>query len=1748
MVLFQLKNQDNMNPFDGYQVPDGFFSEQGLFQNKRNQLFRGVDKKTNTPVTLKKARPDGIGIHEVSKLSHEYNVLKTLDHQGIIKANELITSGKMMTLVLEWFEGETLKERMIRAPLSMELFFDVAVQLCGVLQYLHQSNIIHRDINPANILISADDKIKVIDFGISTVLQAEQNDAVTPDLIEGTLGYMAPEQTGRTSYTVTNSCDLYSLGIVLYEMLAGKLPFDSADPLEIIHFHLSRKPLWLQKINKLLPYGICAVVQKLLEKSPDDRYQSAGGVLADLHVLADAYHKHLKTDGFIAGQTFGNERFKQVQKLYGREKETAELNRYYDELEQTKSALVLISGYSGVGKSALVKQIQQPIVEKRGLFITGKFDQFKQNIPYFSFIEAFRELIKTLLSESEDSINYWRQHLTQVLGDNGGLITEVIPYLEMIIGKQPQVAKLQAAEQEFRFRMVMLDFIYAFTSPGRPMVIFLDDLQWSDLPSLNLLERILITPGNGNVLILGTYRDNEVTDMHPLRVTIRQLAASSVPMRDIKLYPLNEATTTRITADSFGMSSEDALELGRLVYRKTDGNPFFINRFLKSLYLDGYIRYNTSRRWEWDAGIIDGLEYTDNVIDLMTREMASLPHVTRDTMKMAAVLGNTFNIGHLSLITAKPQHEVFAVLGPAFKAGYILPLDRNYRTFSLSQEGVGREWAEESEKVSSNFRFLHDRVQQSAYTLIAAAERDTVHLHTGRILLANTAEDKISETVFEIIGHFTDCIYLITEESEKRRLGGLFLLAGLKAKDSTSYDLAVMYLSNALKLKTASCWADDYELTFNIYIELGACEYLNSNHEKASHYFDELLQYARTDFEKLKIYYVQSSLYIKLSKTAEALKIGRTAMKLYNINFPEHPTAIKLATMVQLAKYLFLFSTKYKKPESLYNLKECDDPTTIAINQFLIDIATSAYQENQELMMLVCFRIIQQYLKYGFTDASGWGFSGFSVVALSALRLSRRGFGLWDITTRLHDRTQSQLIKWKLRYTVSAFSTHWRSPIGENLDGVLDNIKGCLMNGDPIFSGYCIALYVWKKSASGHPIQGVLDLTKEQIEYLKRNKNISGLDFNVPRIQALKALAGMTPVFGDWDEPGFSGQQSLERIRVTGNNTILAYYYCARLPLLFFFGKYRELIDWSMEGSKYKPNIVGLYLVAEWEFYSSMAIVAYYPKFTNEERKVMMKVFKESMRWMKTWAHDCPENFDCQYKLLRAEEMAIAGQFEAALRLFDESIKSASENGFTHIEAIANERAAIFLQAQGHEKIGRPYLKSAWDLFHTWGAHAVCKHLVQSYPNYLRHAGGGFDQQVGTTDGGSTTGTTRVVLDLGSIMKASQNLASQVKLEELLQSLMYIVIENAGAQKGYLLLERNGVLCVEAEGNSGPKGNTILPSVPFLGSGLLPESLIQYCWRVEEPVVIANAMTDEKYYAEPYVTKNKVLSMLCLPISEKGRKTGLLYLENTLLEGVFTRDRLELLMMLSGQIGISIQNAMLYENLEEKVRERTLEITKQQGVIEEEMRKSDSLLLNILPEKTAMDLKAKGFSKAISYPNTTVMFCDIEGFTKRVEKMQAEELVDEIHELFSGFDDIVYKHRIEKIKTIGDAYLCASGLDESDDELSAIKAVVAAREILAYLDKLNARKVKAGKEPFRLRIGIHSGPVIAGVVGKSKFAYDIWGDTVNTAARMQTAGEAGKINISHQTFVQVKNHFICKSRGMMEAKNKGLIEMFFVEE
>jgi predicted ATPase/class 3 adenylate cyclase len=1722
--------------FEGYSV------EKMLSRNQQHEIWLANRKKDGQKVVLKKSLLQSENFPHTSKCGHEFDILKDLKHEGIPQVHELVFRGKDIALVQEFIEGIDLKESIFKKRITIKDVLDISIQLADILDYIHQNGVIHKDINPANIMLTKNGKVKLIDFAISSNLHSESNDMLNVDQIEGTLNYISPEQTGRTAYLVKHQCDFYSLGVLMYELVAGKPPFDSIDSLEIIHFHLSRIPTPLESILYDLPEGLEEVISKLMEKNPEDRYQSAKGLKYDLEIIRHHTNSKKPLLDFVPGAKDNSGQYKQSQKLYGREKEKKELLNYYDNLSHLKSMMVLVAGYSGVGKSALIRHVKFSIIQKGSTFLSGKFDQFKQDIPYYAFIEGIQDFIKNLLSEPDHVIENWRHKIEALLGDNVGLVAEVVPILSKIMKDFPDVPKLQPAEQESRFNMVLLDFISAFSSPENPLVIFLDDLQWADLSSLNLVKRIIDNPSDNGILILGAYRDNEVQMGHPLLITLKQIDDINEKVKTIHLKPLNEEITCLITSDSFGMSQSQAAILGNLVFRKTKGNPFFIHSFLKSLFDKDLVKQEKNDKWIFDLNEIDNLSYTENVIDLLTEGLIILPYETQELLKYAAVLGNTFKLKELIQITGKTPSSIYDSLKTSIKEGHINALDKKYRSLALSSISEQTDFEHNLTDFSAQFTFTHDRVQQAAYNLIEASKLAPMHLKIGRLQLKNKDENELHEGVFELLNHFALSLDLIESPEEKKSIAKLCLFAGKKAKESISYHLAVRFLEMGKTLLGSDSWPSNYDLTYNIFKELGECEYLNHNTDKAEAHFKEVLAHSRTNFDKLQVYYIHSSLYLKLGNTQESLRLGMEAAKLYNIRFPKNKTAIQLAALLTMSKYLFLFSTKYSNTDNFFDIEDSNDKENIALNNFLIDLATSAYQQDKNLMMLVVFKIIKLFIKNGFTDASGWGFSGFSVVVLSAMKMQKRGFKLWDLTLKLHGKTHSPLIKWRLSYTVLAFHNPWRVPFNNSYDDMLETIKACVLNGDQIFTGYTVALHIRMAFIGGMNLNELQTVSQEHIVLIKNG--LGGMDFFIGFFQLVKSLAGKTSK-GTWNDKTFNGEKTLQRLKLEGNQTKLAVFHTAQLAHFYFTGKYNEALAVNEVLSDLMDNILGDLCNALRAFYNSLTISACFADFSKKEKTYHIKKLKQNLKNFKLWAKGSPSNYMQHYYLLQADYFSLQDKFEEAQKFYEKSIQTAIKENYKYVEAIANEKAAILCKSKGLYKQSTSYINEAWAAFNQWGAIIKCQQLENDYPelgNQKTSEKTEKDVILGTV----TSTSSRSALDLASVLKASQSIASEVKYTDLLKKLLQITIENAGAERGVLLHQKANKLCIEAEGISGNENIIIHPSIPFDQSELVPHAFINYSWHSEDSEVVNNATSEERYNTDPYIKKHQTVSMMCIPLTSQGKTNGLLYLENNLIKGVFNRNRINLLQMLSGQIGISIDNALLYENLEEKVVERTREIEKQKVEIQLEKEKSDSLLLNILPKHTAEELKSTGEYKAQSYNNVSVMFCDIVSFTKLGESMDADMLVNELHEFFSGIDDIILKYKIEKIKTIGDSYLCASGLDDSEENIATINMVKASKEIFDFLEELNKEKEKENRSVFEVRIGIHSGPVTAGVVGKSKYAYDIWGDTVNTASRMESSSIPGKINISGDTYNLIKDVFKCEYRGKIKAKNKGEVDMYFV--
>lgn len=1708
----------------GYQV------DQSLFKNEDHEVLKATRIEDGHIVAIKTLMIGQNDKRQLSKLSHEYAILKNFDHKSIVKPISIHQHESGMFLVEDYCEGESLKARILQGNLSIYDFLEISINIGEALAYLHDQGYLHRDINSANIIVNQQNSITLIDFDLCALTQHQIIDSAQPENLEGTLEYMSPEQTGRTNYAVTSSSDLYSLGIVMYEMLTGKIPFTSTDPMEIIHFHLGKHPAHLSAIKPNLNPIIADIVHTLLDKNPDARYQSAEGLFYDLKVIkqilesrgTDVLHFTLKTEDKSGKLT-------KKQKIYGREKEINFLLDQLNETDDHNSKFILLAGYSGVGKSVIIKQLQQPVIQNGGVFISGKFEQFKKNIPYSALIEAIEEKIRNILAEGNKSIRFWKSKIEETLGQNTALIVEVIPSLELITGEKQTIAVLQPAEQEFRFKMVLLDFIFCFASTDFPLVVFFDDLQWADLPSINLIERIVTTQRNMAVTILGTYRSNEVDELHPLYLSIKQLKKEGIEIKELQLDPLTEEVTCEIIADALNMPSVDqSAELGKYVYLKTNGNPFFINRFLLTIYEQKLIQFKAKTGWTWDIKSIEKLDYTDNVLDLMSNQVSNLPETTSQALRSASIIGGIFSLDMLSSLLDQTSQQTYNQILPAIKDGFILALDLNYRLVYLPDKGT----MSNDEQEDSYFKFLHDRVHQAVYRQLGEVEKKNKHLNIGRLLTSNNYTSKLNDLVFEITSHYSECLDLVVDQEERIKLANIFALAGKKAKDSASYDVAIDLLEKGRSLLPENSWDTNYNLTFNIISDLGLCHSLGGNHDKADSIFNLLLDHAKTKFEKLNIYYTQSSLYYKIGNAEKSLQIGREAMKLYDITFPTNKKWITVTAYFQLIKYLILFSTKYRSKESIFSIKECHDKEEKEITNYMIDISTSAYVLNQELMMIIVLRIVGQFLKKGFTDGTLWGFAGFSTIVYSALGLSKLGFKLWDITTELHGRVENPIIKSRVAYSISTFYKHWRFSNKLHAEDMMHIFKSSYAGGDQNWAGLSIASQLWEQSIIGLPLDQVLyDATKGKA-YLIRTKTSSGLNLMMPQWHFVNCLLGNSSQLGRWE---LDEVLELNNPDQQLNLTEKAYLYTAKIPLFYYFKQWDEGLNWIDEGEKYQANNLGTNLIAEWKFYSALIISNIYKTKEPEIQRKLFKHFKQSLKDFKRWAEDCPANFEAQYLILQAELQTMQNSLGSSIKLYEQAIQAAHHQGLTHLEAIANEQASLLMKNSGLAKQSGHYIKDAMALYQKWKALAKCTHLAETHSTVFS----------------SLTNPTSIVgegdkvifnqtLDLGSIIKASRALTSQLKVYELIKKLLSITIENAGAERGLFITPKANDLFVKAEGRTNTVEIELYENNKVEDNKLLPQSIINLSWQTQDFIYSSDACEDIRFKNDPFIINNLTKSIACIPVSNKGKKIGLIYLENKLIRGLFNETKKELLSILTSQIAISYENAQLYENMEEEVQERTkeLELEKANAIYERGI--SEKLLLNILPKEIANELKYTGRSEAKLYDRVSVLFTDFVDFTQTSETLTPHELVSELNKCFQSFDLIMDKHDLEKIKTIGDSYLAVGGLPiEAPDH--AKRTVDAALEILAWV------KDPSNDCLFNIRIGVHTGPVIAGIVGYKKYVYDIWGDTVNTASRMESSSISGKINISEDTYMEINNYYICSHRGKISAKHKGEIDMYFVE-
>ncbi|ESA34860.1 serine threonine protein kinase [Leptolyngbya sp. Heron Island J] len=1511
-----------------------------IYESDNSLVYRAIITSNKQPIILKILKEDYPTPSELNRYKLEYEITHNLNADGVIKAYDLKRYENTLVILLEDFGGHSLNFWLSTSKLSLEEVLSIAIKITESLTAIHVANVIHKDINPSNIIYNRETgQLKIIDFGISTHLGWENQSVQNPNHLEGTLAYIAPEQTGRMNRGIGYRSDFYSLGVTLYKLLTNQLPFETTDPIELVHCHIAQQPDSPNKICPSIPLTVSKIIMKLLSKIPEERYQSAWGLKTDLENCLSQLQSQEEISDFPLGSQDFSSWFHIPDKLYGREREIKQLLASFKRVCQGSSEITMISGYAGIGKSALVEELQTTIFRQRGYFIKGKFDQFNRDLPYAAISQAFQDLVHQILTESEIALQKWKNTILETLEPNAQIIIDVIPELEQIIGHQPPVEALGSTETQNRFNLVFKKFINIFTQKDHSLVFFLDDLQWADLPSLKLIELLMIDGGNPYLFVLGAYRDNEVHTTHPLIQTLEQIKQTDTVVSNILLPPIQVKHITQLLADTLRCSTQEVSSLAKLVSQKTHGNPFFLTQLLKSLYQEKLLHFDTHQKlWEWNIEDINEISITDNVVDLLARKIKMLEYNTQDILKFAACIGNQFDLEVLSLVRAKSQTETAKELQIAIQEELILPLSHDYKIPLVWNQA---EISNNTDTASPlhltlpqiNYRFLHDRVQQAAYTLISPATKKEVHLQVGNLLLESTEQDSVEKNIFDIVNHLNEGIALVTQQTQRDQIAQLNLFAGKKAKASTAYQPALRYLETGLKMLSKDSWHKNYALSLDLHLETLEAAYLNQKINQIKTLSNVILKQAKQALDTIKVYEVNMLFYHSDCQQQEAINFGLQSLKKLGISLPRDSEDIAKKidqTTIEINSYL-----KHHSLEDLQNLEPMSDQDKLATLSILQRLISPTITTDFHLFILVILFQLNLCFKYGSPPQAPSIYAYYGLILCAVNKNINLGYEFGKLAIRSLDNSNTSKLDALVMHLYYGNIWHWKEFLRDKTAQlqILDGFQKGIDAGDNEFACYA-SISLCLMSFFGGDLLDEVDA--KYTNFLNKIKTLQH-EFSSNYIRVCHSIILR-----------LLKESTLEEVLVIGKTTqeendylntwmcnqdawLLFIAYFTKTISSYFFKDYRQAAEFSVESGKY-IQACSVYLPApQFNFYSSLSFLAHYETDIEDGQRLLENV-SQNQNELRELVRYCPANFQNKYDLVEAEKARILGKHWEASELYEKAIQGAKKYEFIHEEALAYERAAEFYLNRGREETGQLHLRNAHHCYTRWGAKAKVKQLEEEYPQYLLGIiSRGKSQQLSTTI--STTGSGGESLDLTTVLKATQAISGEIKLGKLLQNLMRIMIENAGAQTGALLLKRQDNWVIEAQGTVGGDNITTLASIPIdsaeseNSAPILPVSIINYVARTQEPLVLSEAVHVGQFMNDPYIKVAQSKSILCAPLLNQGQIKGIVYLENNLTTAAFTSDRVELLNILSAQAAISIDNSRLYQTLEQRVEERTQELS-----------------------------------------------------------------------------------------------------------------------------------------------------------------------------------------------------------------------------
>lgn len=1650
------------------QAIPGYRIEEKLHQSSGWIIHRAYSEREGRFVILKTPVAPYPLPAELAVLEREHEIGRMLEVEGIVRHLALIPHGRSCTLVLEDFGASSLSDYLaMHGPLDVRRFLEVAQPLTRAVESLHRHEIIHKDICPANVFYNRrSGQVKLGNLGLASVLTQERQQFRNPALIEGTLAYISPEQTGRMNRSIDHRADLYSLGATFYHLLVGAPPFESQEAVELISCHIARPPQPPHLRQPSIPEPLSSILCKLLEKNVEDRYQSAAGVLADLSECA----RQLESPGYITSFTLGAQDVRRTlrisEKLYGREEALGTLMAAFERATTGRVELVIVGGPSGVGKSAVVREIHKPITARSSYFASGKCDPAGQT-PLFLFTQVLAELARQLLTESEARLEQWRAVLLDAVKGKGQLLIERVPELAHVLAEQPPLPELPAVEARDQFESALTGFLLAFATVKHPLVLFLDDLQWIEPASLNFLTQLATNPSASYLLIVGACRDDEVPPADPLALALAELERRSPRPTRLSLAPLQLEHVAAMVADTLGCQVAAGLPLAELIVEKTGGNPFFITQLFDTLHKEGLLRFDSQeRRWTWSLGRLQRLGVSDNVVDLMVKKIQRYPQETQRALMLASTLGNTFDLDSVSIIIDAPLRSVAQWLWEPARDGLLLLQDKR-PTYNL--------WAREERKEGPQpaqvlYRFAHDRVQEAARPQISPDQQEALSLRIGQRLLEKLTPEQKSERIFELVRYLNLGSGRMASAEERSTYAQLNLLAAQRAKAATAHQAAVSYLQQGIRLLSEEAWDSHSDRMFVLHRELIECEFLCGHLERAEALFGLTAKRAKTREQLSDIYPLMCRIFQSAAKNHEGFQLGREGLRLLGVELPAEPDATRALIEARTEEIQRLLAGK--ELQEFVELPAMQDAEKASCLVLLQETWTCALMMGQTLpVYLIALHMTALSLKHGHSEYSACGYAAYGMV-LAMQREYARAYAFGQLARTVSQKFKHPLVISKVNNTFANFINHFVNPIGSNIPLYEESFQHALKSGDRWWGAWA-AVWVWiAKFIKGSPLSEVYATGRRYQDYV-RSSGYGPLQESLRTMQHL--VLGMQ---GSAEHEGLDQEEFQERAVVQRLSRLHAefaiHWYYLLLSLVFYLqGDLDEALRTNDEADKHRELIPKTMHYSSHLLYRALILAARCAKAGPQERQERLREIASHREQLREWAEQCPANYRHEFLLLAAEHARLVGEFEQAAKLYEESLASAREAGHLYHEALAHELAGKHYLDLGRSMAAKGYLLEAHLLYSRWGAATKAAILEASHPEFFSAS----RPQALTRAAVDSSRLHADRIDLATVMKAAQVLSGEIVLGRLMERIVRIGMENAGARRGILILEREGRLLVEATVSLETDTIQVQQSLPLERCSGIPRSIIQFVQRTGETVVLDDALNAPSFRSDPDIVSRRVRSVLCLPAVGQAWRRGILYLENSLTVGAFTPERTHTLQLLATQAAISLENAVLYETLEQRVQARTRELTEKNETLAatlQELRETQDQLIT-QSRLAALGSLTAGIAHEIRNPlnfihnfsEHTMELCDellgeLPRIAPRLEPAQAESL-QQIGETMKTSLAKVVDHGARTSRIIGSMLKHARGISSERTETDI-------NLLLRESARLAHQTARAGDPSFSVKI------------------------------------------------------------------------------